>query len=94
MPSIESGADHGASMWYSFNVGPVHFVVVDTETDFPGAGGDHLSWTGGFEGGGEDGGNGGFGDQVAWLEEVRCRDGERGSNNEMIESQTDERRES
>ena len=77
MPSLESGADHGASMWYSFNVGPVHFVVVDTETDFPGAGGDHLSWVGGFEGGGEEGDNGGFGDQIAWLEEVRRRDAER-----------------
>eukprot|EP00903_Cladosiphon_okamuranus_P017411 g16035.t1 len=69
MPSLESHADHGVSMWYSFNVGPVHFVVIDTETDFPGAGGDHLSWTGGFEGGGEEEDNGGFGDQVAWLEE-------------------------
>eukprot|EP00752_Nemacystus_decipiens_P007708 g6891.t1 len=71
MPSLESGADHGASMWYSFNVGPVHFVVVDTETDFPGAGGDHLSWAG-FEAGsadGRNGDNGGFGDQIAWLEE-------------------------
>ncbi|CAB1116156.1 unnamed protein product [Ectocarpus sp. CCAP 1310/34] len=63
MPSIESGADHGVSMWYSFNVGPVHFVVVDTETDFEGAGGDHLHWVG-FEHG-----NGGFGDQAAWLEQ-------------------------
>lgn len=64
MPSLESGADHGKAMWYSFNLGPVHFVVVDTETDFPGADGDHHTWYGGD--------NGGFGDQLAWLEEV-CR---------------------
>ncbi|CAM9537839.1 unnamed protein product [Scytosiphon promiscuus] len=63
MPSVESGADHGASMWYSFNVGPVHFVVIDTETDFPGSSGDHLNWVG-FESG-----NGGFGDQIAWLKQ-------------------------
>jgi len=24
-------------MWYSFNYGPVHFVSLNTETDFPGA---------------------------------------------------------
>lgn len=64
MPSLESGADHGAAMWYSFNMGPVHFVVVDTETDFPGARDGVFAWS-------RDGGNGGFGDQLAWLEEVR-----------------------
>mmetsp|Transcript_88297 Transcript_88297/g.201893 ORF Transcript_88297/g.201893 Transcript_88297/m.201893 type:complete len:225 (+) Transcript_88297:673-1347(+) len=35
MPSLESGGV--ANMWYSFNFGPVHFVVVNTETDFPDA---------------------------------------------------------
>lgn len=65
MPSIESGADHGVSMWYSYNVGPVHFVVVSTETDFLGASSGHFARSSG------DGvGNGGFGDQLAWLEEV------------------------
>ncbi|CAN0529401.1 unnamed protein product, partial [Laminaria digitata] len=62
MPSLESGADHGTAMWYSFNVGPVHFVVIDTETDFPRADGDQIAW---FRGAG----NGGFGDQLTWLEE-------------------------
>eukprot|EP00904_Undaria_pinnatifida_P004906 jgi/Undpi1/1545/HiC_scaffold_11.g04935.m1 len=66
MPSLESGADHGTAMWYSFNVGPVHFVIVDTETDFPGALGDQIAW---FRGAG----NGGFGDQLAWLEEDLAR---------------------
>lgn len=63
MPSTESGADHGTAMWYSFNLGPVHFVVVDTETDFPGASGDHFTWA-------RVGRSEGFGDQLAWLEEV------------------------
>jgi hypothetical protein len=35
MPSQESGGV--ASMWYSFDYGPAHFVALNTETDFPGA---------------------------------------------------------
>lgn len=35
MPSKESGGV--GNMWYSFDYGPVHFVAVDTETDFDGA---------------------------------------------------------
>lgn len=35
MPSPESGGV--ANMWYSFDYASVHFVVVNTETDFPGA---------------------------------------------------------
>jgi len=38
MPSVESGAPEGSSMWYSFNYGPIHFVSMNTETDWPGAG--------------------------------------------------------
>ena len=35
MPSSESGGS--ASMWYSFDVGPLHVVALSTESDFPGA---------------------------------------------------------
>ncbi len=33
MPSSTSGG--AMNMWFSFNVGPVHFVSLNTETDFP-----------------------------------------------------------
>ncbi len=33
-PAAESGAT-GLNMWYSFNYGNVHFVNIDTETDYP-----------------------------------------------------------
>ncbi len=53
MPSAESGG--AASMWFSFDWGPVHVTSINTETDFPGAGeettGDaHMPWfpAGGF----------------------------------------------
>jgi hypothetical protein len=36
MPSKQSGGV--GAMWYSFNMGPIHFVTVNTETDFRGAG--------------------------------------------------------
>lgn len=55
MPSEESGGVE--SMWYSFNYGPVHFVMMDTETDYPDAPGDAYV-----------GKTGGFGDQMSWLE--------------------------
>lgn len=35
MPSAESGGV--ANMWYSFRMGPVHVVSINTETDFPSA---------------------------------------------------------
>eukprot|EP01138_Halocafeteria_seosinensis_P004146 gb/GECG01004239.1/.p1 GENE.gb/GECG01004239.1/~~gb/GECG01004239.1/.p1 ORF type:complete len:487 (+),score=45.07 gb/GECG01004239.1/:1-1461(+) len=57
LPWRESGAV--SDMWYSFNYGPVHFLNIDTETDFPGAPRDeHIGNK-----------NGGFGDQLKWLEE-------------------------
>ena len=47
MPSASSGGVE--NMWYSFNIGPVHFVSINTETDFPGAeetdtGDSHIFW--------------------------------------------------
>lgn len=45
------------SMWYSFRYGSVHMINIDTETDFVGAPLDEY-----------DGKNGGFGDQLAWVE--------------------------
>eukprot|EP00941_MAST-03F_sp_MAST-3F-sp1_P002835 g2835.t1 len=35
MPSLESNGS--LNMWYSFNYGPIHFIVINTETDFPNA---------------------------------------------------------
>jgi hypothetical protein len=55
MPSKESGGVE--NMWYSFNYGPLHLVSIDTETDFPNSPNDDYSSK-----------NGGFGDQMAWLE--------------------------
>jgi len=55
MPSDESGGTQ--NMWHSFDYGPIHFVQISTETDFPGAPegpGTHLS-------------SGPFGDQMTWL---------------------------
>jgi len=37
MPAEDSLARARQSMWYSFNYGQVHFVSVNTETDWPGA---------------------------------------------------------
>lgn len=55
MPSPESGGT--LNMWYSFNYGSVHFTNIDTETDYPGAPNDDYANK-----------NGGFGDQLAWLQ--------------------------
>lgn len=44
MPSASSGGV--LNMWYSFNYGPVHFVGLNTETDFPGAGEEHTGDSG------------------------------------------------
>jgi len=58
MPSSTSNGN--SNMWYSFNYGPVHFVNIDTETNYDGAPNDHYTWYGG---------NGDFwGDQLEWLE--------------------------
>ena len=66
MPSEESGGHPGSNMWYSWNYGPVHFVSVNTETDFPGAGeertGDsHFPWL-------KAGGFGYKGEYLQWVE--------------------------
>merc|ERR1719264_912652 len=43
MPSAESGASTGGgagphqNLWYSWRVGAVHFVAVNTESDYPSA---------------------------------------------------------
>lgn len=37
MPSIESGAGTVENMWSSFDHGLVHYVMINTETDFPGS---------------------------------------------------------
>lgn len=66
MPSQESSGSRDTNMWYSWNYGDVHFVSLDTETDFPGAeesktGDSHFPWlpAGGF---------GVEGEYMAWLE--------------------------
>lgn len=56
MPSAESGST-ALNMWYSFDYGSIHFTQIDTETDYIGAPLDEYSSK-----------NGGFGDQVAWVE--------------------------
>ena len=56
MPSASSGGV--LNMWYSFNHKNVHFVNIDTETDFPGSPNDSYT---GLQ-------NGGFGNQMAWLD--------------------------
>ena len=49
------------NMWYSWNVGAVHFVSLSSETDFTGSPTTPHTILGG-------GAGGGFGDQIAWLE--------------------------
>jgi len=44
-------------MWHSWEYGSIHFTMIDSETDFPGAPLDEYSSK-----------NGGFGDQMAWLQ--------------------------
>merc|ERR1711871_109429 len=46
MPSVESGGHRHSNMWYSFNFGAVHYVSLNTETDFPGAGEEHTGDSG------------------------------------------------
>ena len=63
MPSIESlsAATEHHNVYYSFDVGPVHFVSINTESDFPGAPTTPHTKIGG-------GAGGPFGDQLSWLE--------------------------
>lgn len=62
MPAEESGGK--MNMWYSFRYGAVHFISIDTSTDFEGAaeqekGGSHVFPGGYFAGNGE---------YMAWVE--------------------------
>ena len=47
-------------MWYSFQLGSVHFVSISTESDFPHSPTTPHTFVGG-------GAGGGFGDQLEWL---------------------------
>jgi hypothetical protein len=57
MPSAPSESAGAANMWYSFDHGLVHIVVIDTETDYPNAPAPHYNplagSVGGFGGGGD-----------------------------------------
>lgn len=56
MPSLESGGVE--NMWFSYDYGSVHFIHINTETDFPNSPmGPGTWWNGGP-----------FGDQLAWFE--------------------------
>jgi hypothetical protein len=44
MPSESS--DGVLNMWYSFDRGPVHWVSLNSETDFPGAGEENAGDSG------------------------------------------------
>jgi len=64
MPAIESGAAPATSphnMWFSWDLGSVHFISISTESDFK----DAPTTPDTFFIGGK---GGGFGDQLAWLE--------------------------
>lgn len=63
MPATESQA-RNTNMWYSWNLGPVHFVSINTETDWLGAGEE----THGDSGRLPAGGFGRPGEYLAWLE--------------------------
>ncbi|KAE8965857.1 hypothetical protein PF011_g28140 [Phytophthora fragariae] len=58
MPSVESGGV--LNMWYSYEYGTVHFTTLSTETDYPNAPSNAYFTKRVY---------GGFGDQLAWLEE-------------------------
>lgn len=62
MPAAASnGVDN---MWYSWNYGPVHFISINTETDFKGAPEEHRGDSGVWPAGGF----GRDGEYLAWLE--------------------------
>lgn len=67
MPSPESGGRLGSAMWYSWNYGPVHFVSINTETDWNGSeeedvGDSKIPWL-------KAGHFGAKGEYLKWLEE-------------------------
>jgi hypothetical protein len=62
MPSPES--EGTLNMWYSFNYGPVHFINIDTETDYNNSPLDEYTWLKAVDADY----NGNFGDQMSWLE--------------------------
>lgn len=66
MPSVESGGHQHSNMWYSFNFGTVHYVSLNTETDFPGAG-EETTGDSGFKNL-PAGGFGYDGEYLKWLE--------------------------
>ena len=49
------------NMWYSFNFGPIHFISINTESDYPNSPTTPYSFIGTPSGGG-------FGNQLEWLE--------------------------
>ncbi|KAG7383897.1 hypothetical protein PHYBOEH_009737 [Phytophthora boehmeriae] len=57
MPYKESGG--ALNMWHSFDHGPIHFTSLSAETDYPNAPTNAYTLTNK---------NGGFGDQLGWLE--------------------------
>lgn len=66
MPSGESGGRDGSAMWFSWDYGPIHFVSIDSETDWPGAalrdtGDAHIPWL-------KAGHFGADGEYLRWLE--------------------------
>merc|ERR1712196_4373 len=65
MPSKESGGV--ANMWYSFDYSGIHFVALDTETDFSGAGEENYGDAGGVFGR-PAGHFGADGEYARWLE--------------------------
>ncbi|KAL3656819.1 hypothetical protein V7S43_018276 [Phytophthora oleae] len=57
MPYEESGG--ALNMWHSFDHGSIHLTSLSSETDYPGAPTNKMTW--GVE-------NGNFGDQLSWIE--------------------------
>jgi len=49
------------NMWYSFNFGPIHFISINTESDYPNSPTNPYTFIGTPSGGG-------FGNQLEWIE--------------------------